>query len=45
MARCAECGKKLGNLEGYYHSSFGKRWLFCKKCYDKLEEKKKEVIK
>jgi len=40
MVKCAKCGKKLGKLEGYYHHKFGKRWMFCHKCYDKIEEKK-----
>ena len=39
------CGKKLGNLEGYHHEIFGKRWLFCSKCYDKIEEKGSPLLK
>ncbi len=39
MVKCSECGKRLGILQGYYHHKFGKRWLLCKKCYDKIEEK------
>lgn len=39
MAKCIDCGKKLGILEGYHHLTFGKRWFFCKKCYDKIDEK------
>ena len=39
MAKCMECGKRLGALEGYHHSEiFGKRWLFCSKCYNKLQK-------
>jgi hypothetical protein len=40
MAECRECGKKLGILEGYHHPRLRKEWLFCSKCYDKLEEKR-----
>jgi len=36
MAKCMECGKKLSTLEGYHHETFGKRWLFCSKCYNKI---------
>lgn len=39
MTICNECGKKLGILEGYYHPMSGKRWLFCSKCYNNIEEK------
>lgn len=39
MEKCAECGKKLGRLEGHYHPTFGKRWIFCSTCFDKIEEK------
>jgi hypothetical protein len=45
MAKCMNCSKKLGNLEGYHHEIFGKRWLFCSKCYDKLEEKGSPLLK
>jgi len=44
--KCSECGKKLGYLEGYYHHEiFGKRWLFCSKCYNKIEEKGSHLLK
>jgi len=44
--KCSECGKKLGPLEGYYHHEiFGKRWLFCSKCYNKIEEKGSPLLK
>lgn len=45
MIKCAECGKELRILEGYYQTKFGKRWLFCKKCYDKIEEKGFPLLK
>jgi hypothetical protein len=45
MTKCNECGKKLGILEGYYHPMFGKRWLFCGKCYNKIEEKGSSQLK
>ena len=38
--KCSECGKKLGILEGYHYPELEKRWLFCRKCYDKLEKEK-----
>lgn len=37
--KCSECGKKLGIFEGYHHSKIEKRWLFCKTCYNKIDEK------
>lgn len=36
--KCSECGKKLGIFEGYFYPKFEKRWIFCSKCWDKLEE-------
>jgi hypothetical protein len=39
MTNCIECNKNLGKFGGYYHPIFGKRWLFCKSCYDKIDEK------
>ena len=45
IVKCAECGKELGVLKGYYHQEFEKRWLFCSKCYDKLEEKGSPLLK
>ena len=45
MVKCMECGKRLGILEGYHHHLFGKKWLFCSKCYDKLEEKGSPLLK
>jgi len=45
IVKCAECDKELGILEGYYHPEFEKRWLFCSKCYDKLEEKGSPLLK
>ena len=35
---CSECGKKLAIIEGYHHPKLEKRWLFCKTCYDKIDE-------
>jgi tRNA A22 N-methylase len=44
--KCPECGKKLDPLEGYYHHEiYGKRWLFCKKCYNKIQDKGSLVLK
>jgi hypothetical protein len=40
MAECREYGKKLGILKGYHHPKIRKEWLFCKNCYDNLEEKR-----
>ncbi len=37
--KCSECGKKLGIFEGYHHPKIEKRWLFCKSCYNKIDEK------
>jgi iron-sulfur cluster repair protein YtfE (RIC family) len=34
--KCSECGKKLSVIEGYYHPKIEKRWLLCRKCFDKL---------
>ena len=45
MAKCMECGKKLGILEGHHHSLFRKKWLFCSKCYDKIEKKGSKYLK
>jgi len=36
--QCSECDKKLLILEGYHHPKLEKRWLFCKTCYDKIDE-------
>jgi rubredoxin/hemerythrin superfamily protein len=36
---CSECGKKLRIFEGYHHPKLDKRWLFCKTCYNKIDEK------
>lgn len=45
MARCMECGKNIGTLEGYYHHEiYGKRWLFCSKCYNKIKDKKSILL-
>ncbi|KYK23801.1 hypothetical protein AYK24_00785 [Thermoplasmatales archaeon SG8-52-4] len=43
---CSECGKKLRIFEGYHHLKLDKRWLFCKACYNKIDEKtlKKEAL-
>ena len=41
MKKCTECGKELSLLEGHHNPSFGKRWLLCSNCYDKIEEKKR----
>ena len=38
MIDCNECDKKLGILEGYHHPALGKRFLVCRKCYNKVEE-------
>ncbi len=43
--KCSECGKKLGILEGYYYPKFDRRWLFCKNCYNMIEEKDKEIAR
>jgi len=44
--KCPECGKKLDPLEGYYHHEiYGKRWLFCQSCYNKIEEKGSLLLK
>ena len=45
MAKCMECGKKLGILEGYHNPLFRKEWLFCSKCYDKIEKKGSPLLK
>jgi len=37
--KCFECGKKLSIIEGYHHPKFEKRWLFCSKCYNKIDKK------
>ena len=39
MKKCANCGKKLGTFNKYYHPSFEKRWLFCSNCYNEIEKK------
>jgi rubredoxin len=39
---CSECGTKLRIFEGYYYPNLEKRWMICKKCYKKIEEKKPE---
>jgi hypothetical protein len=38
MMECEECGKKLGNFEGYRHPTMGKNYLLCSPCFDKVEE-------
>jgi hypothetical protein len=38
MIECEECGKKLGNFEGYRHPTMGKKYLLCGPCFDKVEE-------
>ncbi len=38
MIECEECGKKLGNFEGYRHPTMGKNYLLCSPCFDKVEE-------
>jgi hemerythrin-like domain-containing protein len=44
--KCSECGKRLGSLEGYYHKEmFGKRWLFCTECYNRVEAKGFPLVK
>ena len=45
MAKCMNCGKKLGILEGYRHPLFRKEWLFCSMCYDKIEKKGSPLLK
>lgn len=45
MAKCMQCGKKIGTLEGYHHEIYGKRWLFCSKCYNKIGEKESIISK
>lgn len=37
--KCSECSKKLSIIEGYYHPKIGKKWLICRKCYDKILQK------
>jgi rubredoxin len=37
---CSECGKKLKIFEGYYYPNLEKRWMICKSCLKKIEEKK-----
>ncbi len=37
--KCSECGKKIGILNSYYNRKFRGRWIFCSKCYDKIEKK------
>ena len=34
--KCSECGKKLGIMNGYYHTKLDKKWHFCSECYDKI---------
>jgi len=36
---CSECGKKIGILNSYYNPKLSKRWIFCGRCYDKIEGK------
>lgn len=36
---CSECGKKIGLINSYYNSKLSKRWIFCSRCYDKIEGK------
>jgi len=40
-----ECGKNIGSLKGYYHEIYGKRWLFCSKCYNKIKDNKSIILK
>jgi hypothetical protein len=38
MIECEECGKKLGNFEGYRHPTMGKKNFLCSPCFDQVEE-------
>lgn len=38
MKECEECGKKLGNFEGYNHPTMGKKHHLCSPCFDQVEE-------
>jgi hypothetical protein len=38
MVDCEECGKKLGILQGYNHPALGKRFLVCRRCFDKVDQ-------
>ena len=40
--KCAECGKTLGILEGYHYPKLERRWLFCRKCYEKIDKNNKK---
>lgn len=43
--KCSECGKKIGILNSYYDLKFRRRWIFCSKCYDKLEKRGSPIFK
>ncbi len=43
--KCSECGKKLGIMEGYHYPKLEKRWFFCRKCYDEIENEKQDKKK
>lgn len=38
MAKCEECGKKLGIFEGYRHPTLGKGRLLCSPCFNQVSE-------
>ena len=47
MKECAECGKKLGIIEGYRHPVRGKYYLLCRNCFNTVSasvEKWKDFI-
>ena len=45
MNKCMECGKNIGKLNSYYHEIYGKRWLFCSKCYNKIKNQESILSK
>jgi hypothetical protein len=38
MKECAECGKRLGFFNGYYHPILGKKNMVCGHCFLRVDE-------